>query len=1399
MQCRVGESVPQQADLYIESDTGSRFYAAAPFEYLEQGQITKVFPSSGQYGTRVTLTGTHLLGVGGESLAHVSFMGITAFKILSVDHTQIVAVPDHANEASGFPNHLLPKTADVVLTSNTGAIVYKTNGFKYLPEGQMFAVFPNSGQLGTRVGISGVRLLGGGARIVKVTLAGVESDIFQESDTLSIVLAAASNATSGPVVLTADTGAVVQTNGINFDYVAPGVITSVVPNSGSFATVVTIKGKGIRAGGNKFVSITLAGIAAELMDEEADKLVVAAGAGPARVGDVVITMDTGAYVTLKNGFEYLEPGFIHRVTPSHGHEGTDVVIVGQYLLAGGNKLKSVTLAGVAAEITFQDQGKVTVVAAQSAAKTGDVTLTADTGGVVTRLFGWEYEAQAVIQQVAPSTGQYGTRVAVTGTNMLGGGQKIVSVTLDGVQVETIKPTLNQDETINVVVATGTQSSSAGAVVLVADSGATVSRSASFAYLRAGAVKSVKPAVGQGGTVVVISGTGLYGGGTKTISVLLGGSGAAIEAHSDTSIRVKAAISKRVDGGDVVLTSDSGAVVTALKAWSYAEPGLIKSLTPAYGQLNTKVTLIGERLLGGGSKVTKLTFGETTAEVLDINIDGSSVDSIVARVPGGAPRTWGVEIVSDTGALVAAVDVWTYQPNGKIVSVVPPVSHEGTTVTVRGTRLKCSGSNVTSVKLANVAAKIVSFSDDSVVVIAQASSAVNKGDVVITVDTEATVTSKGTLSYIEQSVVESVTPNVGQIGTRAAISGARMRTASDAVEHVFLGDAEASITSENDTLVQVVVTRAAKVGVATSVRLVGKSGSFVTKSSAWTHLEEGAIGSVSPASGQFGTRVVIKGARLLGGGTKLVQANMAGTNAKIIDASDSEINLITNTGAANKGAVTLTSDTGAIVSLGNAAYEQLADGVILSVSPPEGQLGTLVTIKGERLLGGGAKFHSVKLNGVAVLKFISGNSTQIIARADASDALGSGAVLLTSDSGAEVRVGSGWTYNAHSTVKTVEPATGQYGTKVLLSGTNLLGVTSGKEIVKVTLAGVEAKIVSGESQTEIAVVAQRPTEARKGDVHILADSGAYFTGAAFEYVEAAEVKLVEPTYGQIDTRVAITGSNLLAGGAKIVSVTLDGVAATVRNSSNTEVLVTVQHKELAVNQTTSTGNVVMTVDTGAIITAKDGWTYRLASAVQTITPAFGHGGTRVVIEGARLHGHGKKIVRVTLAGITAELKSISVGAVVVVAAPSLSSHRGSVIVVADSGATTTEGKRMGLWPSWSHQRCCTKLRAFWHQGRHHRGTSSRTQRTNCYCALGGVIGKIVGDTDGKVSLIAQHGPSTNTVGDVVITGLSGSLVTSSKAWTYMAAGVIQSVFPARGQHGTNVVVTGTNSVVVAPVL
>ena len=321
-------------------------------------------------------------------------------------------------------------------------------------------------------------------------------------------------------------------------------------------------------------------------------------------------------------------------------------------------------------------------------------------------------------------------------------------------------------------------------------------------------------------------------------------------------------------------------------------------------------------------------------------DGA-VTEIVVRVPGSAAASGGVVILSDTGAVVEKSNIWAFRTNGVINSIQPSVGHFGTVVTISGERLKGSGSTINSVYLAGVEAEIVTISDTEVTVVAQASVNAVSGDVVLTADTEATVTSVDGFSYIAAAAVSDVSPAVGQIGTRVQIIGERLRGAGASVTTVMLGGVSAEITSQTDDLVEVVVPRPDQGFETTNtILLIGAAGSEVEATDAWSYLVEGEIAEVSPTSGQFGTEVTVRGERLLGGGDELVSATLAGTPAKIIEYSNTQVDLVANTGIATRGSVIFTAKTGAVVTKLD-AFDHLADGVIAAVSPPAGQQGTLV--------------------------------------------------------------------------------------------------------------------------------------------------------------------------------------------------------------------------------------------------------------------------------------------------------------------------------------------------------------------------------------------------------------------------------------------------------------------------
>jgi hypothetical protein len=67
-------------------------------------------------------------------------------------------------------------------------------------------------------------------------------------------------------------------------------------------------------------------------------------------GDVVVTGDTGAVITLVNGFTYLPASGITAASPSSGQHGTLATATGVNLLGGGASISSATLAGSAAEV-----------------------------------------------------------------------------------------------------------------------------------------------------------------------------------------------------------------------------------------------------------------------------------------------------------------------------------------------------------------------------------------------------------------------------------------------------------------------------------------------------------------------------------------------------------------------------------------------------------------------------------------------------------------------------------------------------------------------------------------------------------------------------------------------------------------------------------------------------------------------------------------------------------------------------------------------------------------------------------------------------------------------------------------------------------------------------------------
>ena len=329
--------------------------------------------------------------------------------------------------------------------------------FTYNTAGQIDNIDPNFGQGGTKVSITGSVLRGSGGSVDVVTLAGETASITSQNDTLVVVVAAVSSAKTADVVVEANTGAV--TTVINgFTYQTAGNVTSVSPDSGQIGTRVTIAGTSLRGSGSNIATVFLGSAEATIVTQSNVEAVVDAAAGPnlQTAVDVTLTADSGAIVTLTDGFTYLTPGEIQLVEPSRGQVDTEVLIVGSRLCGGGANIAIVSLAGKIATIIDDNCLLLQVKANDLGAQIiGDVVLTSNTGATVTKTNGFEYLGSGNITSVTPSAGQGRTLVTIQGQSLFGGGTKALAVTLGGIAA-TIQGTATNDTYIVVRANAGPQ-------------------------------------------------------------------------------------------------------------------------------------------------------------------------------------------------------------------------------------------------------------------------------------------------------------------------------------------------------------------------------------------------------------------------------------------------------------------------------------------------------------------------------------------------------------------------------------------------------------------------------------------------------------------------------------------------------------------------------------------------------------------------------------------------------------------------------------------------------------------------------------------------------------------------------------------------------------------------------
>jgi len=419
-------------------------------------------------------------------------------------------------------------------------------------------------------------------------------------------------------------------------------------------------------------------------------------------------------------FDLLQPGTITDIRPRQGQRGTNVVITGSRLLGDNSEVSGasgveVRLGDTAANVT-QASDMTIQVRANSGTPVNGSTVRINTTQILQDLSTglsfdgpytyladvWTQLEDGVVANIVPRAAQPGKNVTLCGDRLLGGGAEIDQVTLARQIVPEFSP-IPFTPTDNLTSA-GSECISielpsvqipdrgiSGIVTLVADTGAIIDSNQTFSYAE---IRSISPMQGQVGTRVTITGVSLLSGyDSATPEVYLSGVRANLLSSNSSNIVVQAQMPPEIDpgsassmdlqpnifgvGGPVEIVVESPFSITfnvsTVLAWTYERPGEIVNVNPAFGQFGTRLTILGENLLGYGTNLSRATLNDTDAVIVE-----ASNDTVILIAPdSNSVGLVSIVLISDTGAVVRGEDLFEYRQRGTITGASPSSGQNGT--------------------------------------------------------------------------------------------------------------------------------------------------------------------------------------------------------------------------------------------------------------------------------------------------------------------------------------------------------------------------------------------------------------------------------------------------------------------------------------------------------------------------------------------------------------------------------------------------------------------------------------------------------------------------------------------------------------------------------------------------
>ena len=399
----------------------------------------------------------------------------------------------------------------------------------------------------------------------------------------------------------------------------------------------------------------------------------------------------------------------------------------------------------------------------------------------------------------------------------------------------------------------------------------------------------------------------------------------------------------------------------------------------------------------------------------------------------------------------------------------------------------------------------------------------------------------------------------------------------------------------------------------------------------------AITSITPSRGQRGTRVIIEGENLLGygEGTIVLKEITVGSNVAQIELTQSNrTHIVARINSGNSGSTRITVNTtqtiGSVTNDGpytfsDTLWTQLEDGVVAQIVPPAVQIGGMLSMCGERLLGGGSNIASISIAEQSVDTFgavepnpFSALPSECISATvpDVPNPGGGviGSILIEADTGAIVESLPGVSFT-YAVIGIVTPAQGQVGTEVTITGVELLSGYSGLQPT-VFFSGIETTVLSANANT-VVVRVESPESIGSGNsadiintpgdivISVSRDGRMYNVSRAdsWTYLAAGEIEQVEPIFGQFGTRIILTGTNLLGYGTDLREALVGNASATVVSANDSVVVI-----DAPDIQSLGFVDIILESSNGALVSLNDGFEYRERGVITSLSPTSGQNGT-----------------------------------------------------------------------------------------------------------------------------------------------------------------------------------------------